>query len=55
MKEGTRQLLEKAERAIQAAEVLLGAVGAEFAAGRAYYAMFYTADGSKRTMTRKLW
>ena len=44
MKEGTRQLLEKAERAIQAAEALLAAVGAEFAAGRAYYAMFYTAE-----------
>jgi len=44
MKEGTRQLLEKAERAIQAADVLLGAAGAEFAAGRAYYAMFYIAE-----------
>lgn len=44
MKEGTRQLLEKAERAIQAGEALLAAVGAEFAAGRAYYAMFYTAE-----------
>lgn len=44
MKEGTRQLLEKAERAIQAADVLLGGTGAEFAAGRAYYAMFYTAE-----------
>ena len=30
MKEGTRHLLEKAERAIQAAEVLLGDAGAEF-------------------------
>jgi len=45
MKEGTRHLLEKAERAIQAAEVLLAGTGAEFAAGRAYYAMFYTAEG----------
>ena len=44
MKVGTRQLLEKAERAIQAAEVLLSALGAEFAAGRAYYAMFYVAE-----------
>jgi uncharacterized protein (UPF0332 family) len=44
MKEGTRQLLEKAERAIEAAGVLLAATGAEFAAGRAYYAMFYTAE-----------
>ncbi len=44
MKEGTRHLLEKAERAIQAADVLLVASGPEFAAGRAYYAMFYTAE-----------
>jgi hypothetical protein len=29
MKEGTRHLLEKAERAIQAADILLSAVGAE--------------------------
>jgi hypothetical protein len=35
MKDGTLHLLEKAERAIQAADALLGAVGAEFAAGRA--------------------
>jgi hypothetical protein len=32
MKVGSRQLLEKAERAIQAAEVLLSTLGAEFAA-----------------------
>lgn len=44
MKVGTRQLLEKAERAIQAADVLLSALGAEFAAGRVYYAMFYVAE-----------
>ena len=44
MKEGTRQLLEKAERAIQEADVLLYALGAEFAAGRVYYAMFYVAE-----------
>ena len=44
MKEGTRHLLEKAERAIQAADVLLVASSPEFAAGRAYYAMFYTAE-----------
>jgi uncharacterized protein (UPF0332 family) len=44
MKAGTRHLLEKAERAIQAADVLLAETGAEFAAGRAYYAMFYTAE-----------
>ncbi len=44
MKEGTRDLLGKAERAIQASGVLLDSVGAEFAAERAYYAMFYTAE-----------
>jgi uncharacterized protein (UPF0332 family) len=44
MKEGTRHLLEKAERAIQAADVLLAASSPEFAAGRAYYAMFSTAE-----------
>jgi uncharacterized protein (UPF0332 family) len=44
MKEGTRNLLGKAERAVQAARALLDSVGAEFAAGRAYYAMFYTAE-----------
>lgn len=44
MKEGSRDLLGKAERAIQAAQALLDSVGAEFAAGRAYYAMFYTAE-----------
>jgi uncharacterized protein (UPF0332 family) len=44
MKRGTRLLLEKAERAIRAAEVLLAATGAEFSAGRVYYAMFYTAE-----------
>ena len=44
MKEGTRSLLGKAERAIEAATALLRSVGAEFAAGRAYYAMFYTAE-----------
>jgi len=44
MKEGTRRLLDKSERAIQAGRALLDSVGAEFAAGRAYYAMFYTAE-----------
>jgi uncharacterized protein (UPF0332 family) len=44
MKKGTRQLLEKAARAIQAAEVLLAATGAEFSVGRVYYAMFYIAE-----------
>jgi uncharacterized protein (UPF0332 family) len=40
----TVKLLEKAGRAIRAAEVLLGKGDAEFAAGRAYYAMFYVAE-----------
>lgn len=44
MKSDTAKLLEKAGRAIQAAEVLLGRGDAEFAAGRAYYAMFYIAE-----------
>lgn len=44
MKEDTVKLLEKAGRAIHAAEVLLGKDDAEFAAGRAYYAMFYVAE-----------
>jgi uncharacterized protein (UPF0332 family) len=44
MKAGTRQLLDKTDRAIQAAEALLAATGAEFAVGRVYYAMFYTAE-----------
>ena len=38
------KLLEKARRAIHAAETLLEHEGADFAAGRAYYAMFYTAE-----------
>jgi len=45
MKEETRKLLDKASRAIHAAEALLDAEEAEFAAGRAYYAMFYVAEG----------
>lgn len=44
MKDGTHKLLAKAERAIQAAQTLLMAQDAEFAAGRAYYAMFYVAE-----------
>ncbi len=44
MKTGTRQLLDKADRAIKAAEALLTATGPEFAVGRVYYAMFYTAE-----------
>ncbi len=44
MRNGTRSLLEKADRAIEAASSMLESVGPEFAAGRAYYAMFYTAE-----------
>jgi len=44
MKEGTEALLNKAGRAIEAARVLLESTGPEFAAGRAYYAMFYVAE-----------
>jgi uncharacterized protein (UPF0332 family) len=44
MKETTRHLLDKAARAIQAAERLLQGSDTEFAAGRAYYAMFYVAE-----------
>jgi uncharacterized protein (UPF0332 family) len=44
MKEGSGKLLAKAHRAIRAAEKLLESDDAEFAAGRAYYAMFYVAE-----------
>ena len=44
MKEVTRQFLEKAEEAIVAAQQLLTDDHAEFAAGRAYYSMFYVAE-----------
>ena len=44
MKEQNRKLLDKAARAIHAAEVLLAAGEVDFAAGRAYYAMFYAAE-----------
>jgi uncharacterized protein (UPF0332 family) len=38
------RLLDKARRAVHAAEVLLAAGEPDFAAGRAYYAMFYAAE-----------
>lgn len=41
MKMETRKLLDKASRAIRAAENLLRDGDVDFAAGRAYYAMFY--------------
>src|SRR3990172_1421493 len=44
MKETTRQLLTRAADAIEAADILLTNDKADFAAGRAYYAMFYTAE-----------
>ncbi len=44
MKEITRKLLDKSEQSIAAAEHLLGDGYTEFAASRAYYAMFYTAE-----------
>jgi uncharacterized protein (UPF0332 family) len=44
MKEASQKLLEKARRAIAAAETLLESGDTEFAAGRAYYAMFYAAE-----------
>ena len=44
MKESSKQLLEKAGRAIEAAEVLLANEHTEFAVGRAYYALFYVTE-----------
>jgi uncharacterized protein (UPF0332 family) len=44
MKDYTRKLLDKALDAIEAAEGLMDMGKAEFAAGRAYYAMFYIAE-----------
>lgn len=44
MKEATGKLLDKAERALRASRILLDAGDSEFAAGRAYYAMFYVAE-----------
>ncbi len=44
MKEATGKLLEKASRAIVVAERLLEDEESDFAANRAYYAMFYIAE-----------
>jgi uncharacterized protein (UPF0332 family) len=44
MKRKTEQLLDKAQDAIEAAELLLKGGKHSFAAGRAYYAMFYVAE-----------
>jgi len=48
MKEEARKLLEKAQRALHAAEVLMRSGDVEFAAGRAYYAMFHAAQALLR-------
>ena len=45
MKLETQKLLDKASRAIRASENLLRDGDVDFAAGRAYYAMFYVAEG----------
>lgn len=44
MKASTKRLLDKASRAIEAAETLLENGLGEFSTGRAYYAMFYIAE-----------
>lgn len=44
MSEQTRKLLDKADRAIHAADVLLNDGDPDCAVGRAYYAMFYAAE-----------
>ena len=45
MKEETLALFEKAERSIRNAEKTMEDGDLDFAASRAYYAMFYVADG----------
>ena len=44
MTDDQRELLEKAERSIRAASLLAGGGQHDFAASRAYYAMFYAAQ-----------
>ncbi len=44
MKKTTQQLFARAVDAIEAADILLTNDKTDFAAGRAYYAMFYTAE-----------
>lgn len=48
MKEETRKFLEKAQRALRAAEALMRDGDAEFAVGRAYYAMLHAAQALLR-------
>jgi uncharacterized protein (UPF0332 family) len=45
LREEVDALLEKARRSFAAAELLLGAGNADFAASRAYYGYFYVAEG----------
>ena len=44
MKDSTERLLQKANRSIEAAKLLLNESDYDFAASRAYYAMFYIAE-----------
>ena len=44
MKEQTAKLLDRAQDAIEAADILLTNEKVDIAAGRAYYAMFFTAE-----------
>ena len=44
MMEAVRELLDKSERSINAANLLLGDGYDDFAASRAYYAMFYAVE-----------
>lgn len=44
MTEQSQKLFDKADRAIHAADALLTRGDPDFAAGRAYYAMFYAAE-----------
>lgn len=55
MKEETRKLLAKAERALHAARALLSAGDTEFAAGRAYYAMLYVAQAQEFLEAARAW
>jgi uncharacterized protein (UPF0332 family) len=48
MMDEPHKLLEKAERALRAAEILMREGDAEFASGRAYYAMLHAAQALLR-------
>jgi len=54
MKPETEKLLAKASRAIDAAILLVEAGNVDFAAGRAYYAMFYVAEALLAEKGRRL-